>query len=41
MLPNPLTNIEIIYYFKNNKGFNGVCSGNNLPEKIKKRSICH
>ena len=37
---HPLTNFEIIAYFKGVKGFNGVYSRDNLP-KLKKRSICH
>ena len=37
MLPfHSLTNIEIIEYCKNEPRFNGVCSKNNLPNKIKK-----
>ena len=35
MPPHPLTNAEIIQYFKNEPRFNGVYSRNNLP-KIKK-----
>ena len=35
MPPHPLTNLEIIDYFKNEPRFNGVYSRNNLP-KIKK-----
>ena len=30
------TNIEISEYYKNEPRFNGVCSRNNLPNKIKK-----
>ena len=33
---HPLTNIEISEYYKNDPRFNGVCSRNNLPNKIKK-----
>ena len=33
---HPLTNIEINEYYKNEPRFNGVCSRNNLPNKIKK-----
>ena len=37
LLPfHPLTNIEISEYYKNDPRFNGVCSSNNLPNKIKK-----
>ena len=37
LLPfHPLTNIEIIEYYKNEPRFNGVYSRNNLPNKIKK-----
>ena len=37
LLPfHPLTNIEINEYYKNEPRFNGVYSGNNLPNKIKK-----
>ena len=37
LLPfHPLTNIEINEYYKNEPRFNGVCSRNNLPDKIKK-----
>ena len=37
LLPfHPLTNIEINEYYKNEPRFNGVCSRNNLPNKIKK-----
>ena len=40
LLPfHPLTNIEISEYYKNEPRFNGVYSRNNLPNKIKKRSI--
>ena len=42
LLPfHPLTNIEIREYYKNKPRFNGVYSRNNLPNKIKKRSICN
>ena len=33
--PHPLTNIEIINYYKNEPKFNGVYSRDNLPKKIK------
>ena len=33
---HPLTNIEISEYYENEPKFNGVSSGNNLPNKIKK-----
>ena len=37
LLPfHPLTNIAISEYYKNEPRFNGVCSRNNLPNKIKK-----
>ena len=37
LLPfHPLTNIEIIEYYKNELRFNGVYSRNNLPNKIKR-----
>ena len=37
LLPfNPLTNIEISEYYKNEPRFNGVYSRNNLPNKIEK-----
>ena len=40
LLPfHPLTNIEINEYYINEPRFNGVYSRNNLPKKIKKRSI--
>ena len=35
MPPHPLTNFEIIDYFKNEPRFNGVYSRNNLPKTIK------
>ena len=35
MPPHPLTNFEIIDYFKNEPRFNGVFSRNNLPKTIK------
>ena len=35
MPPHPLTNFEIQKYYKNEPRFNGVCSRNNLPKKIK------
>ena len=33
--PHPLTNFEIQKYYKNDPGFNGVFSRNNLPKKNK------
>ena len=40
LLPfHPLTNMEINEYYKNEPKFNGVYSRNNLPNKIKKRSV--
>ena len=38
---HPLTNVEINEYYINEPRFNGVYSRNNLPDKIKKRSICN
>ena len=39
---HPLTNFEIIEYFKDEPRFNGVYSRNNLPKKKNKnRSICN
>ena len=35
MLPHPSTNFEIQKYYKNEPGFNGVFSRNNLPKKNK------
>ena len=35
MPPHPLKNFEVQKYYKNESRFNGVCSRNNLPEKIK------
>ena len=35
MLPHPLTNFEILKYYKNEPRFNGVFSRNNLFKKIK------
>ena len=35
MTPHPLTNFEIKLYYKNEPGFNGVYSRDNLPDKIK------
>ena len=32
ILPHPLTNFEIQKYYQNEPRFNGVYSGNNLPE---------
>ena len=37
MPPHPLTNFEIQKYYQNEPRFNGVCSRNNLPKKIKDR----
>ena len=36
MPPHPLTNIQIMDYFKNEPRFNGVYSRNDLPKTIKK-----
>ena len=33
--PCPLTNIEIQKYYQNKPTFNGVCSRENLPKKMK------
>ena len=33
--PHPLTNFEIQKYYQNEPRFNGVYSGDNLPDKIK------
>ena len=33
--PHPLTNFEIIKYYENESRFNGVCSRDNLPSKMK------
>ena len=33
--PNPLTNFEIQEYYKNEPGFNGVYSRDNLPKTKK------
>ena len=41
MPAHPLTNYEIIEYFKDEPRFNGVFSRNNLPKTIKKEVICH
>ena len=38
MLPCPLTNFEIMKYYENESRFNGVCSRDNLPNKIKDRA---
>ena len=38
---HPLTNIEISEYYKNEPRFNGVYCRNNLPNQIKKRSLCN
>ena len=35
MLPHPLTNFEIMEYYRNAFRFNGVYSRDNLPNKIK------
>ena len=35
MLAHPLANFEIQKYYQNEPRFNGVCSGNNLPKKIR------
>ena len=35
MTPRPLTNFEIQWYYQNKPRFNGVYSGDNLPDKIK------
>ena len=35
MPPHPLTNFQIHKYYQNESIFNGVCSRNNLPLKIK------
>ena len=32
MLPHPLKNFEIKYYYQNEPRFNGVYSSNNLPK---------
>ena len=33
--PHPLTNFEMQKYYQNEPRFNGVCSRDNLPKKIK------
>ena len=33
MPPHPLTNFEIEKYYQNERRFNGVFSGNNVPRK--------
>ena len=38
---HPLTNFEISEYYENEPRFNGVYSRDNLPAKIKKRSVCN
>ena len=38
MLPHPLTNFKIQWYYENEAEFNGVCSRNNLP-KIKEGHV--
>ena len=35
MPPHPLTSFELEKYYQNEPRFNGVCSRNNLPKKIK------
>ena len=35
MQPHPLTNFEIMKYYENESRFNGACSRDNLPNKIK------
>ena len=35
MPPHPLTNFEMLKYYKNKPRFNGVFSKSNLPKKIK------
>ena len=35
MQPHPLTNFEIMKSYENESRFNGVCSRDNLPNKIK------
>ena len=35
MTPHPLTNFEIQAYYRNKPRFNGVYSGDKLPDKIK------
>ena len=35
MLSHPLTNFEIQKYYQNEPEFNGVFSGDNLPNKIR------
>ena len=35
ILPHPLTDFEIQKYYENEPRFNGVFSGDNLPDKIK------
>ena len=40
MPPHPLTNFEIIDYFKNEPRFSGVYSRNNLPKIIKRSLYC-
>ena len=32
MQPHPLTNFELVHYFKDKPRFNGVYSRNNLPK---------
>ena len=39
MPPHPLTNYEIIEYFKDEPRFNGVFSKDNFPKTIKKELI--
>ena len=33
--PHPLINFEILIYYQNEPRFNGVCSRDNLPDKVK------
>ena len=35
MSPHPLTNFELQKYYQNEPRFNGIFSGDNLPNKIK------
>ena len=35
MLPHPLTNFEIKWYYNNEQRFNGVFSRDNLPKTMK------
>ena len=38
MLPHPLKNFEIQKYYQNEPRFNGICSRNILPKKIRDRA---